>query len=119
MSLDAGTRIGRYEIQSLIGAGGMGEVYRALDHSIVPGFSSDTMPYLARSPDGQAVDYVVRREGASGLRRLPLAPGGRPRQLADLKTYFINWYAWSFDGRQLAVARGNPITDMILIKDFK
>jgi Tol biopolymer transport system component/tRNA A-37 threonylcarbamoyl transferase component Bud32 len=71
------------------------------------------------SPDGQAIDYVVRREGTSGLWRLPLTPGGQPRQLADLKTYFINWYAWSSDGRQLAVARGNPITDMILIKDFK
>jgi serine/threonine protein kinase/Tol biopolymer transport system component len=70
------------------------------------------------SPDGEAIDYVVRREGTSGLWRLPLA-GGQPRQLADLKTYFINWYAWSPDGRQLAVARGNPITDMILIKDFK
>ncbi|HEX8847540.1 MAG TPA: protein kinase [Pyrinomonadaceae bacterium] len=31
MSFEAGTRIGRYEIAALIGAGGMGEVYRALD----------------------------------------------------------------------------------------
>ncbi|HEX8128693.1 MAG TPA: protein kinase [Pyrinomonadaceae bacterium] len=74
---------------------------------------------LRWSPDGQAIDYVVRREGASGLWRLPLKGDAPPRQLADLKTYFINWYAWSPDGRQLAVARGNPITDMILIKDFK
>ncbi|HEX8456201.1 MAG TPA: protein kinase [Pyrinomonadaceae bacterium] len=71
------------------------------------------------SPDSQALDYVVRREGASGLWRLPLAPGSQPRQLSDLKTYFINWYSWSPDGRQLAVARGNPVTDLILIKDFK
>jgi eukaryotic-like serine/threonine-protein kinase len=31
MTLAAGTRIGAYEIQSMIGAGGMGEVYRAKD----------------------------------------------------------------------------------------
>jgi eukaryotic-like serine/threonine-protein kinase len=34
MTLTAGTKLGRYEIRSLIGVGGMGEVYRAVDPKI-------------------------------------------------------------------------------------
>ena len=31
MAIEAGTRLGAYEVIDLIGAGGMGEVYRARD----------------------------------------------------------------------------------------
>jgi hypothetical protein len=31
MSLTVGTRLGRYEVVGLLGAGGMGEVYRATE----------------------------------------------------------------------------------------
>ena len=34
MALASGTRFGRYQIAELIGVGGMGEVYRALDTSL-------------------------------------------------------------------------------------
>ena len=34
MALTSGTRLGRYEIRTQIGAGGMGEVYLALDSEL-------------------------------------------------------------------------------------
>ena len=70
------------------------------------------------APDGRSLVVVKDADDASNLWTLPLE-GGRPRQLTDWKSDKIFWYAWSRDGRQLAVARGDTFYDVALISDFR
>jgi eukaryotic-like serine/threonine-protein kinase len=44
MSLVVGTRLGPYEIQSLVGSGGMGEVYRATDTNLKRAVAIKVLP---------------------------------------------------------------------------
>ena len=44
MSLARGTRLGPYEVVSSLGAGGMGEVYRALDTRLDRHVATSQMP---------------------------------------------------------------------------
>ena len=51
MSLAPGTRLGPYEIQAAIGAGGMGEVYRARDTRLDRIVAIKVLPaHLAQDP---------------------------------------------------------------------
>jgi serine/threonine protein kinase len=55
MSLQAGTRLGPYEVISLIGSGGMGEVYKARDTRLNRDVAIKVLPALfARDPDRMA-----------------------------------------------------------------
>src|SRR3954467_6819192 len=52
MSLISGTKLGPYEIQSALGAGGMGEVYRARDTRLQRDVAVKILPEsFAREPD--------------------------------------------------------------------
>jgi serine/threonine protein kinase/Tol biopolymer transport system component len=70
------------------------------------------------APDGKALDYFLTRGGVSNLWRQPLS-GGPPKQITNFKSGEIFSFAWSDDGKQLALARGTRSDDAILIGDFQ
>ena len=91
------------------------------DGSIVKTFEAVGMAVLnvgARwTPDGRGLTYIVHRENAGNLWRQPLA-GGRPQPLTNFTSGHIYNYAFSHDGSRLYVARGYPIRNAVLIKNF-
>ena len=66
MTLSAGTRLGPYEILSPLGAGGMGEVYRARDSKLDRDVAIKVLPQsVAADPDTLGA-VRARSEGGRG-----------------------------------------------------
>ena len=91
MPLSLGTRLGIYEIRSLLGAGGMGEVYRARDTrlnrdvaiKVLPGLLATDPERLARfdreaqllaSLNHPHIAQIYGFEDSPGRRRQPAVP---------------------------------------------
>ena len=72
----------------------------------------------AWAPDGKTIIYAVDDQKVSNLWAIPLE-GGKPRQLTNWTAEQIFLFAWSRDGKQLAVSRGHISNDVLLIKDFR
>jgi serine/threonine protein kinase len=74
MPLTSGTRLGPYEIQSPVGAGGMGEVYRARDtpDERIIGWHGDSNNLLLADPAGADIE-VYNLNLATGARTLWLS----------------------------------------------
>jgi eukaryotic-like serine/threonine-protein kinase len=73
---------------------------------------------LQWSSDGKSLTYVDTQAGVSNLWSQSLS-GGAPKQLTDFKEQRIYGFAWSPDGKQLAISRGVVNNDVVLIKDFR
>src|SRR2546428_9352469 len=67
MTLDSGTRLGRYEIRSKIGAGGMGEVYLALDTKQDRKVALKILPAEVSAHPDRMKRFVQEAKAASAL----------------------------------------------------
>lgn len=77
------------------------------------------LPMVMRwTPDGRAITYIDTRNGISNLWMQPVA-GGPPRQLTNWTSQQVSAFAWSRDGKRVAVARGTRNDDIILIRDAR
>jgi Tol biopolymer transport system component len=74
--------------------------------------------FYAWAPTGDAIDFEKETAGTGNLWRLPLA-GGTPRQLTHFTSLRIFAFAWSPDGKQLVLTRGEATQDVVLISDFQ
>ena len=70
------------------------------------------------SPDGKAVQFVLTRNGAGNIWEQPLT--GAPRhQITDFTSGLIFDFAWSHDGKQLLLVKGETNSDVILINNIR
>jgi Tol biopolymer transport system component/DNA-binding winged helix-turn-helix (wHTH) protein len=70
------------------------------------------------TPDGQAVALEAERGGVFNLLVQPVG-GGPLRQLTHFISDEVNWFAWSPDGRYLALSRGTDTRDAVMITNFR
>jgi serine/threonine protein kinase/Tol biopolymer transport system component len=73
MTLQAGTRLGRYEISSLLGAGGMGEVYLAVDKQLDRTVALKLLTADVASNQQRMSRFVQEAKAASALNHPNIA----------------------------------------------
>jgi Tol biopolymer transport system component/predicted Ser/Thr protein kinase len=69
------------------------------------------------SPGGEGLQFLLTRNGATNVWEQPLA-GGPPRQVTNFTSGLIFDFSWSRDGKQLFLAKGETMSDVILMSNF-
>jgi TolB protein len=78
----------------------------------------DVFEPLKWSPDGKGLIFIRSENGASNLWLQPVG-GGNPKQLTHFASERIFDFAFSRDGKRLAISRGNDSSDAVLIRNFQ
>ena len=73
MALDPGTRLGPYEITGWLGAGGMGEVYRARDTNLGREVAVTTLPAALASDVHRLARFEREAQLLAALNHPPIA----------------------------------------------
>ena len=68
------------------------------------------------SNDGKAILYTTNTNNVTNIWAQPI-DGGPPKQITDFKELYMTGFAWSRDGKQLAVSRSNYSRDAVIITD--
>jgi non-specific serine/threonine protein kinase len=67
MNISSGTRLGRYEVLSKLGAGAMGEVYLAHDSNLSRTVALKVLPYELASDEGRMLRFAQEARAISAL----------------------------------------------------
>ena len=113
MMLSAGAKLGPYEVQSLLGSGGMGEVYRARDTRLDRTVAIKVLPQY-RSSDPQRRQRFDREARAISALNHPnicqLYDVGSPRYLCQREPVQLAMYS-----RRKHSSLGNSVANVALI----
>lgn len=79
---------------------------------------SASSPKIRWTNDGAAFDYVENASGEARIWRQPLDESAAPKLILSLPDTQIFDFAWSADGRRLALSRGRQQNDAVLLTNF-
>ncbi len=89
MALSVGTRIGVHEIGALLGAGGMGEVYRARDTKLGRDVALKILPAALTAE----ADRVSRFKREARLSPRSIIPTSDPSMGSKTRATCLRWYS--------------------------
>jgi serine/threonine protein kinase/Tol biopolymer transport system component len=71
---------------------------------------------IGLTPDGKNIVYPILEKGVGNLMAQPI-DGGAPHLITAFTSFRVYSYAWSPDGKSLALVRGESPSDVVLIQD--